>query len=173
MAVFRRWIPGKLKHRLIVSFLIVVLVPLCLFQLLYYGQMETNMERNISLQNNNHLKVIKNDFESLKFEMLRGMILFEQNRRAITSLNEPDFGEAAEAKQQMRDILKSSFENVRTYQERMRILLFNGQGKMVSLSPTQENENIGNTSMIAEGCPNPEQWKVSKPGFPAVDQPRR
>jgi len=162
--IWRNWKLHRLKHRLIFAFLIVIIIPFSLFQLLYYWQQEKTIWKNISMQNYGHLNVVKNDFESLKFEMLRGIILFEQNRNAVSQLAGDSLLSTPEAQKSILAHMEKSFQTFKFYNHDVMIFLFDTKGAMVSLQSDSTATSFNPSDLRAE-CAQPDEWVYKSAAF--------
>jgi two-component system sensor histidine kinase YesM len=153
----RIWMPHRLKNRFIIAFLIVIIIPVSLFQLIYYWQIENRIEKNISMQNYGHLNVVKNDFETLKFEILRGLILIEQNQDAVSQLTNLKLLTTPEAQKSILDHMEKSFQTFKFYNNDMTIFLVDTLGKTLSVQ-NETNPSNGSTMELSQTCTQPDQW---------------
>jgi two-component system sensor histidine kinase YesM len=158
----RRWMPHRLKNRFILAFLVVILVPISLFQLFYYWQTEKMIGSNISKQNYGYLNVVKNDFESIKFEILRGLILIEKNQEVVTQLTS-GWLSTPEVQNNILAHMKNSFQNFKFYNNDIKIYLIDSLGSTIQLG---ENVSYASDAVLSKEfsqvCTQPDQWIFKK-----------
>lgn len=90
MRVWTKWLPGKLKHRIFLAFVICIVVPFALLQMYQFWKIERLMELSISRMNQSYLEQLDKAFENLKTNVLMAMLTLEKDKNIESILRSPD-----------------------------------------------------------------------------------
>jgi two-component system sensor histidine kinase YesM len=100
------WMPGKLKHRIFLAFVIFILVPFACIQVYQFWKIERLMEQSISRMNETYLEQIVKAFENLKTNVLMSMLTLEKDKNIESILRTPGQYEDLQRKSIVQDRFK-------------------------------------------------------------------
>lgn len=106
-AFLNRIMPAKLKYRFFFAFIVFVLIPIAVIQIVQFRKIEKMVEYRISQLNNNQLEQIAQSFEEMKTKMIMLMLTLENDRSVISILQNPDDFEQLERKEIIEDRFKT------------------------------------------------------------------
>lgn len=102
--------PGKLRNRFVVAFVLLALIPYSLIQIYQFWKVERIMETNVSRLNETTLSQLANDFNDLKSRVTMAMLMLEKEK-TVSLLREPSGRDNAER----TEMIEARFADMQRY----------------------------------------------------------
>lgn len=98
-------LPQKIKHRLFLSFVLVILIPFFILQFYYYRQTEELLVQKISEQDRAQLAIMKSDLNEITSLVFKQLIRLEKENVVIEGLRALEEADWLEQSQLIRELL--------------------------------------------------------------------